>query len=75
MVALAVRHAESRGVGLDALPLAELQKFAPVIAADVHAVLTLVGSVASRNHPGGTAPEQVRAAIAAARRALDGGAG
>ena len=75
VVALAVRHAESRGVGLDALPLAELQKFAPVIAADVHAVLTLEGSVASRNHPGGTAPEQVRAAIAAARRALDGGAG
>ncbi len=71
-VALAVRHAESRCIGLDALPLAELRKFAPAIAADVHAVLTLEGSVASRNHPGGTAPEQVRAAIAAARRALDG---
>ena len=53
------------------LPLAELQSFAPEIGADVHAVLTLEGSVASRNHPGGTAPDQVRAAIAAARRALD----
>ena len=71
-VARAVRHAEERGVALDALPLAELKSFAPEIAADVHSVLTLEGSVASRNHPGGTAPEQVRAAVAAARRALAG---
>ena len=71
-VARAVRHAEARGVALDALPLAELKSFAPEIAADVHSVLTLEGSVASRNHPGGTAPEQVRAAVAAARRALAG---
>ena len=70
-VARAVRHAEQGGVELSALPLVELQSFAPEIAADVHAVLTLEGSVASRNHPGGTAPDQVRAAIAAARRALD----
>ena len=70
-VARAVRHAEQVGVELSALPLVELQAFAPEIAADVHAVLTLEGSVASRNHPGGTAPDQVRAAIAAARRALD----
>jgi len=33
-------------------------------------VLTLDGSVAARNHAGGTAPEQVRAAVAAARAAL-----
>ena len=71
-VARAVRHADMRGVALDALPLAELKSFAPEIAADVHSVLTLEGSVASRNHPGGTAPEQVRAAVAAARRALAG---
>ena len=71
VVARAVRHAEKSGVELSALPLVELQSFAPEIAADVHAVLTLEGSVASRNHPGGTAPDQVRAAIAAARRALD----
>ncbi len=70
-VARAVRHAEQGGVELSALPLAELQSFAPEIGADVHAVLTLEGSVASRNHPGGTAPDQVRAAVAAARRALD----
>ena len=35
-----------------------------------HESLTLEGSVASRNHPGGTAPEQVRLAISAARREL-----
>ena len=70
-VARAVRHAEQGGVELSALPLVELQSFAPQIAADVHAVLTLEGSVASRNHPGGTAPDQVRAAIFAARHALD----
>jgi argininosuccinate lyase len=33
-------------------------------------VLTLEGSIASRDHPGGTAPAQVRAAIRAARDAL-----
>ncbi len=70
-VARAVRHAEERGVELAALSDAELKSFAPEIGADARAVLTLEGSVASRNHPGGTAPEQVRKAAAAARRALD----
>ena len=75
VVARAVRHAEERGVALSALPLADLQTFSPEIGADVQDVLTLEGSVASRNHLGGTAPEQVRAAVAAARRALDVKAG
>ena len=69
-VARAVRHAESKGVDLADLPLAELQSFAGAIGADVFAVLTLDGSVASRSHAGGTAPAQVRAAAAAARAAL-----
>ncbi len=47
-----------------------LQRFSPLIEDDVYAVLTLEGSVASRNHPGGTAPAQVRAAIRAARPSL-----
>ena len=71
-VARAVRHAEAQGVDLAALPLDELRAFAPGIAGDVFAVLTLEGSVGSRDHPGGTAPAQVRAAIAAARAALVG---
>ena len=71
-VARAVRHAEGKGCDLADLPLADLQRFAPQVAGDVYGVLTLDGSVASRNHPGGTAPAQVRAAIAAARRTLPG---
>jgi argininosuccinate lyase len=69
-VARAVRHAEARGADLADLPLAELREFAPAIGDDVYAVLTLEGSVASRDHPGGTAPAQVRNAVAAARAAL-----
>ncbi len=70
-VARAVRHAEARGCDLADLPLADLQSFAGEIGDDVFAVLTLEGSVASRDHPGGTAPAAVRAAIVAARAALD----
>jgi len=69
-VARAVRHAAEQGVDLSALPLASLQRFAPEIADDVFASLTLEGSVGSRNHIGGTAPAQVRAAIARARARL-----
>ena len=69
-VARAVRHAETKGVDLAALPAAELRQFSPLVGEDVHAVLTLEGSVASRNHIGGTAPSQVREAAAAARRSL-----
>ena len=69
-VARAVRHAEARGCDLADLPLAELAAFSPLIADDVFAVLTLEGSVASRDHPGGTAPVRVRTAAAAARAAL-----
>jgi argininosuccinate lyase len=57
-------------VDLAALPVAELRQFSPLVGDDVHAFLTLEGSVASRNHPGGTAPAQVRAAAAAARKSL-----
>ena len=53
------------------LPLADLRAFASEIEDDVFAVLTLEGSIASRNHPGGTAPAQVRAASTAARARLD----
>jgi argininosuccinate lyase len=70
-VAQAVRHAEQKGCDLALLPLGELQRFAPVVDEDVFRVLTLEGSVASRDHPGGTAPAQVRAAARAARAALD----
>jgi len=66
-VGLAVRRAEELGVDLPQLSLAELKTFSPLIGDDIFAVLTVEGSLAARNHPGGTAPEQVRAAIARAR--------
>jgi argininosuccinate lyase len=65
-VALGVRE----GRDLAELTLAELQGFSPLIEDDVFAVLTLEGSVAARDHIGGTAPSQVRAAIARARARL-----
>jgi len=71
VVARAVRHAEQKGCDLAGLPLADLQRFAPLVDEGVFRVLTLEGSVASRDHPGGTAPAQVRAAAKAARAALD----
>jgi len=70
-VARAVRIAEARGCELAALTLDDLREFSALIDADVFDVLTLDGSVKSRDHPGGTAPRQVRAAIAAARRDLN----
>jgi argininosuccinate lyase len=69
-VAQAVRFAEQRGCELSAISIAELQKFSALIAEDVYQVLTLEGSLASRNHIGGTAPQQVEAAIARARASL-----
>ncbi|HZW25070.1 MAG TPA: argininosuccinate lyase [Gallionella sp.] len=66
-VALAVRYAEQRGCDLSDIELAELQRFSAHIADDVYQVLSLEGSLASRNHIGGTAPNQVEAAIARAR--------
>jgi argininosuccinate lyase len=69
-VAQAVRHAESEHCDLATLSLASLQRYSALIEDDVYAVLTLEGSIASRNHPGGTAPSQVRAAIRAARASL-----
>jgi argininosuccinate lyase len=69
-VARAVRHAESKGCDLADLPLAELKQFSALADEDIYAVLTPEGSLASRKHIGGTAPEQVRRAINKARSEL-----
>jgi argininosuccinate lyase len=68
VVALAVKHAVKKVCDLAELPLSELQKFSNKIDKDVFLVLTLEGSIASRNHIGGTAPKQVKQAIARARK-------
>ncbi|MEM6707903.1 MAG: argininosuccinate lyase [Pseudomonadota bacterium] len=65
IVGHAVALAVERGCDLAELPLRELEALSPAIEADVFDVLTLEGSVAARNHVGGTAPERVRKAAAA----------
>ncbi|XZG70766.1 argininosuccinate lyase [Chitinibacteraceae bacterium HSL-7] len=62
-VAQAVRYAEQQKKDLSELQLVELQTFSPLIEQSVFDVLTLEGSLAARNHVGGTAPAQVRAQI------------
>ncbi len=69
-VALAVRFAEQKGVDLSDISLAELKDFSTLIEDDIYQVLSLEGSLASRNHIGGTAPNQVQAAISRARAKL-----
>jgi argininosuccinate lyase len=69
-VARAVREAERAGVDLAELPLAKLKSFSRHIDQDVRKLLTPEGSVAARDHVGGTAPAQVRKAIALARKRL-----
>jgi argininosuccinate lyase len=71
VVALAVKHGVKKGCDLADLPLKELQQFSNMIADDVYSVLTLEGSVASRDHIGGTAPAQVKQAIQRARKILN----
>jgi len=62
-----VREAENMGCDLSGLPLAVLKRFSPAIGDDVYDSLTLEGSVAARDHAGGTAPKRVKAAVARAR--------
>jgi len=69
-VALAVRFAEQRGCDLADLSLEDLKNFSTLVGDDVYEVLTLEGSLAARNHFGGTAPAQVEAAIARAKHYL-----
>jgi argininosuccinate lyase len=69
-VAQAVRLAGERRCDLAALPLADLQRIAPPVDADVYAFLTVEGSLAARNHAGGTSPAQVRAQVGRWRERL-----
>ncbi|MBU2733457.1 argininosuccinate lyase [Acidithiobacillus ferridurans] len=70
VVGRAVRLAQERNIGLEALPLVDLQALSPLIDQEVYAVLVLEGSLAARDHLGGTAPRQVQAAIQRARERL-----
>jgi len=54
-----VRIAESRGVGLEELTDEELAQAHPALTPEVREVLSVEGSISSRNAYGGTAPERV----------------
>ena len=68
----AVRAAEGRGVGLDDLSDDELAAISAELGPQVREVLTVTGSVESRNARGGTAPEQVAVQLQTVLENLDG---
>ncbi|MDO4776123.1 MAG: argininosuccinate lyase [Cardiobacteriaceae bacterium] len=73
VVGKAVHLAIERDCELTDLDLATLRELHQGIDEDVYAVLDVEGSVAARNHIGGTAPAQVRSAVQAARARLQNG--
>jgi argininosuccinate lyase len=70
IVGKAVAYGLETGKDLSEMTLEELKQFSNEITADVFDILTLEGSVAARNHIGGTAPDQVRAAAGRAKARL-----
>ncbi len=70
IVGRAVALAEETGRELDELTLDELKAISPEFERDVYSVLTVEGSVRSRDSEGGTAPRRVRAMLARCRREL-----
>lgn len=70
VVGKSVAYGLETGKDLSEMSLEELQVFSDTIGDDVFDVLTLEGSVAARDHIGGTAPNQVRAAVVRARDSL-----
>jgi argininosuccinate lyase len=71
VVGKTVQFAIQQSKTLSELTLPELQQFSDVIKEDVFSVLELEGSVAARNHVGGTAPEQVKLAIARLKKLVN----
>ncbi|TVP89260.1 MAG: argininosuccinate lyase [Pseudomonadaceae bacterium] len=70
IVGLAVKYGVEQSKDLAEMSLDELRQFSDQIEQDVFEVLTLEGSVNARDHIGGTAPAQVRAAVARGRAQL-----
>ncbi|MCJ8341013.1 MAG: argininosuccinate lyase [Pseudomonadales bacterium] len=71
VVGKSVAYGIEQSKDLAEMSLEELQVFSADIEADVFEVLTLEGSVAARDHIGGTAPNQVRAAVIRGQKMLD----
>ena len=70
IVGNAVRHGLEQQQDLSKMSLETLKGFCDHIEKDIYDILTPEGSIAARNHIGGTAPEQVRLAIGNARQRL-----
>lgn len=70
VVGKTVKYAIAQGKRLDELSLQELQKFSSSISEDVFDILSVQGSVTSKNTYGGTAPTQVKAQLEFARQRL-----
>jgi argininosuccinate lyase len=70
IVGRAVLYGVNNARDLSEMTLQELQTFSTKIEEDIFQVLSLEGSIAARNHPGGTAPQQVRSAIAVVKQRL-----
>lgn len=70
VVGLAVRHGVEQQCDLGEMSIDVLKQFSDIIEQDVFDVLTLEGSVNARNHIGGTAPNQVKAAVVRGHKRL-----
>ena len=70
VVGKTVKYAIEQNKKLDELNLYELQKFSPSISEDVFKILSVEGSVASKNTYGGTAPARVKEQIELAKQRL-----
>jgi argininosuccinate lyase len=67
----AVRYCEQRGIELSDLTPGQLAEISPRLTPEVLQVLTIEGSVNSRNGRGGTATKQVEQQLAEVREACD----
>ncbi|MET0648418.1 MAG: argininosuccinate lyase [Pyrinomonadaceae bacterium] len=65
-----VLYALSKGLELHELELEELQEFSPLVSEDVYEALSLERTLGTKSQTGGTSPERVREALAAARASL-----
>jgi len=70
VVARLVSYAEENGKTFDQLSRSEYQNFSSLFGDDVYSI-TIESSLAARDITGGTAPLQVKQALAAARRLLE----
>jgi argininosuccinate lyase len=71
IVGKVVSYAIQQGLRLEQITLQQLQEFCEAIESDIFDVITLEGSVAARDHVGGTAPDRVVEAARTAGKLLD----